>query len=570
MTLASPIRFSDKPVYLMASFDGVLKTDAGAETQRDDDSLRVELSKLLERAFGTPFTLFDGQTGNVLWTAADQPAWNWGLRSELCREVARRGQPEFLDDEDPFLVLALPLAMMDDRSCVAVATFVSREVGSREDLSRSAKLLGVPAGEAVAWASRQTPYSADTLSRLARLVLDRSNFVRRIKELEAETASLSAHVSGTYEEISLLHRLTRNLTISGSEEQLGRMCLEWLQEVVPASALAIQLTPLAGQDASLDHQTRTQSVLLTRGDCPIDDRQFTILAEHLRPAEANHAVVANRPITGREDWPQEQIRQVILVPLAEGEHLFGYLAALNHTEDGEFGTVEASLLDSVATILGIHGGNIELYRQQSELMAGIIRALTSAIDAKDPYTCGHSDRVARIAVRLAGELGCDGKELHTIYLSGLLHDIGKIGIEDSVLRKPDRLTEKEYEHIKQHVEIGHKILSDLGKLEDVMPVILHHHESWDGEGYPHQLRREKIPLLARIVAVADSFDAMSSDRPYRKGMPDEKIDVVFRGGAGRQWDARVVEAFFRARDDIHKIARTRPETIEQHPVGVGG
>ena len=237
--------------------------------------------------------------------------------------------------------------------------------------------------------------------------------------------------------------------------------------------------------------------------------------------------------------------------------MFGWLGAINHVEGGQFSSIEASLLSSVAAILGIHGGNIELYRQQSELLAGIIRALTSAIDAKDPYTCGHSDRVAKVAVRLAKELGCDEKTLNTLYLAGLLHDIGKIGVDDNVLRKADKLNEDEYTHIKQHVQIGHRILNDLAKLEDVLPVVLYHHEAWDGGGYPHKLDAERIPLPARIVAVADAFDAMSSDRPYRKGMPDETVDRILRAGAGKQWDPKVIDAYFRARDDIRRICREK-------------
>jgi putative nucleotidyltransferase with HDIG domain len=193
--------------------------------------------------------------------------------------------------------------------------------------------------------------------------------------------------------------------------------------------------------------------------------------------------------------------------------------------------------------------------QQSELLEGIVRALTSAIDAKDPSTCGHSDRVARVAVRLAEELGCDAKTLDTLSLAGLLHDIGKIGIDDSVLRKAGRLSTDEYEHVKQHVNIGHRILSDLANLEDVLPVVLYHHESWNGRGYPQRLNSEAIPLAARIVAVADAFDAMTSDRPYRRGMPDEWVDQILRAGAGQQWDPDVVNAFFRAREDIRRIAR---------------
>jgi HD-GYP domain-containing protein (c-di-GMP phosphodiesterase class II) len=188
--------------------------------------------------------------------------------------------------------------------------------------------------------------------------------------------------------------------------------------------------------------------------------------------------------------------------------------------------------------------------------------LTSAIDAKDPYTCGHSDRVARIAVRLGQEMGCDEKTLHTIYLAGLLHDVGKIGVDDNVLRKPGKLTDTEYEHIKRHPEIGHRILGGLPKLGDILPVVLHHHESWDGHGYPRQLGAQDIPLAARIVAVADSYDAMSSNRPYRPGMPEEKIDQIFRNGSAQQWDPEVVAAFFRARKDLLEIAHSEQDVAE--------
>ncbi len=222
-------------------------------------------------------------------------------------------------------------------------------------------------------------------------------------------------------------------------------------------------------------------------------------------------------------------------------------------------------MSSVAAILGIHGGNADLYQQQNQLFKGIVRALTSAIDAKDPYTCGHSERVARISMRLAEEMECDSQQVETIYLAGLLHDIGKIGIDDTVLRKPGKLTDAEYEHIKLHAEIGYRILSDIKQLGDVLPVVLHHHEQWNGKGYPRNLAGESIPLLARIVAVADSFDAMSSDRPYRPGMPDDKLDAILRAGAGQQWDSQVVEVFFRIRDEMRAIAKRNSAPAPTEP-----
>ena len=269
----------------------------------------------------------------------------------------------------------------------------------------------------------------------------------------------------------------------------------------------------------------------------------------------------NHLTTSAADWQFPAIRQLIVVPLVEGSKVFGWLAAFNHAQDHELGTVEASLLTSVAAILGIHSGNADLYREQADFFAGVVRALTSAIDAKDPYTCGHSNRVARVSVRLAQEMGLPADQVNTIYLSGLLHDIGKIGIDDTVLRKPGPLTPEEYEHIKKHAEIGHRILADLKQLDEVLPVVLHHHEQWDGRGYPHKLAGEAIPLLARICAVADAFDAMGSDRPYRKGMPEQQLDGILRSGAGQQWDAQVIDAFFRARADIREISRRERETL---------
>ena len=158
-------------------------------------------------------------------------------------------------------------------------------------------------------------------------------------------------------------------------------------------------------------------------------------------------------------------------------------------------------------------------------------------------------------------MGLDPEQLNTLYMSGLLHDVGKIGIDDNVLRKPGKLTEAEYEHIKMHPTLGHKILKDIKQLDQVLPVVLHHHEQWDGGGYPYALEDEETPLLARITAVADAFDAMSSDRPYRQGMPDERLDDILREGAGTQWDPAVVDAFFAARDDIRKISGNERENL---------
>ena len=337
------------------------------------------------------------------------------------------------------------------------------------------------------------------------------------------------------------------------------MALKWLTDVIPSQALALQMLPRNQEDETLPAGSRQESSVIFHGESPVEEQKFVEMLELLDLCPTSQPVVVNESQVGKTDWPFGEIRQIVVVPLSEGDKLLGHLVAINHVDNLEFGTVEASLLNSVAAILSIHSSNIELYRQQRDLLEGVIRALISSIDAKDPYTCGHSDRVARISVRLAQQLNCETGLVEAIYLSGLLHDIGKIGIDDAVLRKPGKLTDDEYEHIKTHVSVGHKILRDLRRLDEVLPVVLHHHESWDGKGYPGRLGGEKIPFSARIVAVADAYDAMASNRPYRQGMPQEKIEAIFRSGAGQQWDPDIVEALMSALEDIQLISQSESD-----------
>jgi len=525
----------------------------------------------LREWFNADFSLVDGRSGELLHVAEDHAAIDWSARAELAREAARRGRAEFIEEDDPWLMLAVPISDRRDDRVAAVGAFLARRPAGDGDCRRLAGALGVSAAEAADWARRQTPIDPDVLRRMAELATSKLAADQEIEQLEEEVEKLSVHLGSTFEEISLLYRLTQNLKLSSDNEELAKRALEWLAEVVPAEGLALQFTPHADLDL-LTPDSRTEPVLLSHGLCPLDVAGFTRLVADLGLNVANRPLVVNRAKHDDSPWGVPEIRQLVIVPVGEGERLFGWLAAFNHTREsefgsaGEFGSAEASLLSSVGTMLGIHSGNIDLYQQQAELLTGVVRAMTSAIDAKDPYTRGHSDRVARVAVRLAQELGCDAETVRTIYFSGLLHDIGKIGINDEVLRKPGKLSEAEFEHIKTHVEIGYRILVDLRKMAHMLPVVLHHHENWDGRGYPHGLAGEEIPYLARIVAVADAYDAMASDRPYRAGMDDDKLDSIIRSGAGQQWDPRVVEAFFSARDDIRAISGRGPREHGLHDV----
>jgi putative nucleotidyltransferase with HDIG domain len=186
--------------------------------------------------------------------------------------------------------------------------------------------------------------------------------------------------------------------------------------------------------------------------------------------------------------------------------------------------------------------SFELYTKMRKIYLETIRALAAAIDAKDPYTKGHSERVAQIAVLLAQELNLSDRDSENIEYTALLHDIGKIGIDDRILGKSSKLSNEEFKKIKEHPIVGAKIIEPVDFLKNSYKTIYHHHEKYNGGGYPDGLKEKDIPLCARIIAVADSYDAMGSDRPYRKKLSKEKILKEFTEQSGKQFDPQIVNA----------------------------
>lgn len=184
----------------------------------------------------------------------------------------------------------------------------------------------------------------------------------------------------------------------------------------------------------------------------------------------------------------------------------------------------------------------------------VVTSLASAIDAKDEYTKGHSSSVSRYAEALARTMNLPEKDVERIKLGALLHDIGKIGIPETVLKKPSKLTDEEWEIMKQHPTIGaEKVLLPNESLHDLIPIVKYHHEHWDGSGYPEKLKGEDIPLAARIVSVADAYHALISDRPYRKGMSNEKACEILKIGAGIQWDKNLVREFVNISESLYTM-----------------
>jgi HD-GYP domain-containing protein (c-di-GMP phosphodiesterase class II) len=246
-------------------------------------------------------------------------------------------------------------------------------------------------------------------------------------------------------------------------------------------------------------------------------------------------------------------RGAALVRLSKSREL--WVIALTFDPDQAFRLGDLKWMGLARQMLADQAQHLELYEKLKDTVFGLVHSFTTAIDAKDPYTSGHSERVARIAVRLGQEMGLPGNLVSDLYLAGLLHDIGKIGIRDSVLLKPGRLTEEELAHIKEHPVIGERIVANIKQLAHLCPGIRSHHERHDGQGYPEGLAGDQIPLLGRILAVADACDAMVSDRPYRVGLPPRQIDLILSRGAGTQWDPNVVEHFLACRYDLYRICQ---------------
>jgi putative nucleotidyltransferase with HDIG domain len=182
-----------------------------------------------------------------------------------------------------------------------------------------------------------------------------------------------------------------------------------------------------------------------------------------------------------------------------------------------------------------------------------IKALRLVVDAKDIYTRGHSDRVAYYAQKIGEKLELSEKDLETLRISGLFHDVGKIGTRDDIILKSDKLDESEYEEVKKHPLKGAHILSAVSMFKDVVPLVKCHHEKMDGTGYPEGLKGEEIPFLARIISVADAFDAMMSDRLYRSKLGLKEAIFQLQKNAGTQFDARIVEVFVDILRDYEKM-----------------
>jgi HD-GYP domain-containing protein (c-di-GMP phosphodiesterase class II) len=238
-------------------------------------------------------------------------------------------------------------------------------------------------------------------------------------------------------------------------------------------------------------------------------------------------------------------KSLICAPIMGTEELLGVINVNNKKTKEAFTEHDLNLLEAIADQAGVIIERAYNYRELQRLYMNTISALTEAIDARDHYTKSHSEHVTEFALAIAEEMDLDEHTKRIIEDAARLHDIGKIGIHDYILLKPGRLTPEEWEEIKLHSLTGERILEPLTFLNGTISIIRSHHERYDGKGYPDGLKGEEIPLGARILAVADSYDAMTSERPYRKALSKEEAKKELIDNKGKQFDPEVVDAFLR-------------------------
>jgi HD-GYP domain-containing protein (c-di-GMP phosphodiesterase class II) len=273
------------------------------------------------------------------------------------------------------------------------------------------------------------------------------------------------------------------------------------------------------------------------------------VAEHHRSLIINDVQSDSRFFKGADEKSGFVTKNMLCVPVKTKQKPIGVLQAINK-KDAAFNNKDLDILTALSNQVAIAIENARLYDELQETFYATVHALAETIEKRDPYTGGHTKRVMDYSLAIGRIIGLSKKEMENLKLSAILHDIGKIGIRDDVLLKNDKLTSDEFKKMMMHTVFGAEILNHIRQLKDVVPGVKYHHEKYDGSGYPDGIKGDDAPIVARIIAVADTFDAMTTDRPYRKGMNFDAAFGELKKLAGSQFDPNVVNAFFKAYEEM--------------------
>jgi len=438
-------------------------------------------------------------------------------------------------------VAAFPHAEKRQAGGVIALAAKGNTFGLVEDVQRACGQLGLDAQWLFNQADELPAYGDEAIRRQGRLLASTLRDQVRLTGLENELNSLTGQLADTYEELSLIYQVSSGMKINRRASDFFRQaCLDVL-EVMNVRGMGVTL--------NVEISNRPEPALY--GQMKLPQQKVARLAEELTAMlwEVKGPLLVNELAEDRTfGWLGRHARRLLAVPLQRQEQILGCLFALDK-EDGEFDSVDTKLLNSIANESAIYLENAMLFEDVHGLMMGLLHSLTSAVDAKDAYTCGHSERVALVSRHVGQQMGLTDRDVEQVYMAGLLHDVGKIGVPEAVLQKTGKLTVEEFEQMKRHPQIGARILQDIKQMREIIPGVLHHHERYDGRGYPYGLAGEKIPLMGRIICLADCFDAMTSNRTYRKALPLEVALTEIRRCSGTQFDPRLTEVFLMTRPE---------------------
>ncbi len=471
------------------------------------------------------------------------------------RQCCRQALDSFQADSKPennfptacpggHLMTAIPVRRRRQTIGILICCLKNLKLNKNDSLQQLCSKMGVDSTQLITRDLENAvsgPRSAGVLEKILENLIEK---IQITLENRNELEALSNSLTQSYEELNLLHRISDGMKITQPPHTFFTNLCSDLIEVVNAQKLLVFWTDQNNPVGPI-HK------VITPGEPQLAETEIRLIWQRLQTqceSNSNILIDSNVDRPYQFQWPRS-IHNLVGVPIRRNENIMGALVALNKISKPDFDSIDTKLLMSLANESAVYLENSRLYRDLQELLIGALRALTSSIDAKDPYTCGHSERVAYISRWIAEHLSLNNTDTHNVYLAGLLHDIGKIGVSESVLRKPGKLTSQEFEQINRHPQIGSNILGGIKQMEDVTPAVLSHHEHFDGSGYPCGVRGKNIPLSGRIVKLADAFDAMTSDRTYRKALPRTAALVEIRRFSGTQFDPQLAEVFLNSNID---------------------
>jgi putative nucleotidyltransferase with HDIG domain len=366
--------------------------------------------------------------------------------------------------------------------------------------------------------------------------------------------------AGAFQALRVLYKADR---IARDIEDFGQMLdnlMDLILEVIPASRGYIFLIDRE-TNAFVPYVRRVPGSAEGNAEIVVSRTILNTSVARRESLLSSDALVDERFVDSRSVGDLS-VRSAMCAPLVNRGRVLGVIYVDSTDRSNLYGKDDLSLLSAIALKAGTSLDNARLYEDLRNLFYNTVETLIRAIQARDKYTSGHSARVSRYALLIGEKFGLTSRDRHELYLASMLHDIGKIGIPDDLLNREDKLTDEQIRQIRNHVNVGASMLNALGEMNPIVPLILHHHEAWDGSGYPDGLKGEEIPLMARILAVADSFDAMTSDRPYRKAMSKPAAIAEIKQFSGRSFDPAVVDAFLEVlREQAASTVDVEPQPV---------